>query len=80
MSDSQRLASTIGDELKGFGGVLQCLTCGKELPLDSPSDKLLNGWPKCHGYTMRWWTQRQVDAEEPLRKVAAAALDREGAQ
>lgn len=22
------------------------------------------GWPKCCGYTMRWWTQRQIDAGE----------------
>jgi hypothetical protein len=54
----------IATDLGGFGGVLRCETCRRTSPLGSIGHKLANGWPKCCGYTMRWWTQRQIDAGE----------------
>jgi hypothetical protein len=47
-----------------FGGVLRCETCKRSRPLGSIGYKLDHGWPKCCGYTMRWWTQRQIDEGE----------------
>jgi hypothetical protein len=61
MSD---LADAIGGELRGFGGILRCEQCHREVPLGDVGFKLRDGWPKCHGYTMRWWTARQVEAGE----------------
>lgn len=57
----------ISESLKGFGGFLRCETCGHRLALDDDMDVrdyMRNGWPKHHGQTMRWWTQRQVLARE----------------
>lgn len=54
----------IGDDLKHIGGLLRCTVCGRELALGSVGDKLANGWPKCHGYTMRWVTARQLAADD----------------
>ena len=54
----------IAGDLTGFGGYLRCETCGHRQTLGNVANKLRNGWPKCCGYTMRWWTQRQVDAGE----------------
>lgn len=48
----------VADDLKHFGGHLECLRCGKIKPLGDISDKLKNGWPKCCGYTMRWITNK----------------------
>lgn len=51
--------------LDRLGGYLRCETCRHTLPLGVPSQRVLStGWPSCCGYTMRWWTQRQVDAGE----------------
>lgn len=48
----------------GFGGYLRCETCQRCQPLGDASEHYAKGWPRCCGYTMRWWTQRQVDAGE----------------
>lgn len=50
--------------LDGFGGYLRCETCRRREELGDPGRRLMGlpGWPKCCGYTMRWWTQRQIDA------------------
>jgi len=54
----------IGSELQGFGGHLECQTCGRVASLGNVGGKLRDGWPKCCGYTMRWVTQRQLDERE----------------
>jgi hypothetical protein len=66
MSQS-RLETDLADSVQGFGGILRCDTCQRTEPLGDPGQHLRTGWPKCHGYTMRWWTQRQIDnGEYPL--------------
>jgi hypothetical protein len=51
--------------LNGRGGFLRCETCGASAALGDPAARVLGGgWPKHCGYTMRWWTQRQIDAGE----------------
>ena len=57
---SEAAAATIQD----FGGLLRCTVCGREEPLGNIAGNLRNGWPRCHDLTMRWWTQRQLDAGE----------------
>lgn len=56
----------IGSSLGSFGGFIRCETCGSQAPMsgDRAGRYTRHGWPKCCGYTMRWWTQRQVDAGE----------------
>lgn len=58
------LHGKIASDLAGFGGYLRCETCGHRRVLGDIGGKLARGWPKCCGYTMRWWTQRQIDAGE----------------
>jgi hypothetical protein len=55
-----------GNEMASFGGFLRCETCRRTEGLDGQATGvyLKRGWPRCCGYTMRWWTQRQVDAGE----------------
>lgn len=53
----------IAADLEPFGGILRCTTCGTKRPLGDVAVKLAHGWPKCCGYTMRWVTQRELDAE-----------------
>lgn len=54
----------LGAVLEGFGGVLRCETCHFTVPLRNVAAKLRDGWPRCCGTTMRWWTQRQLDSGE----------------
>lgn len=56
--------NSVYHSLDGFGGILRCEQCGTTKPLGEPSKKLRHGWPKHCGYTMRWWTQRQIDTGE----------------
>lgn len=51
-------------DLTGFGGLLRCTVCGREAPLGDTSEHLRNGWPMCCRYTMRWITQRELDAAQ----------------
>lgn len=44
------------------GGYLRCENCLREEPVEARY--WFDGWPKCCGYTMRWWTARQVEAGE----------------
>ncbi len=50
--------------IQDFGGLLRCTVCGREEPLGNIAGNLRNGWPRRHDLTMRWWTQRQLDAGE----------------
>lgn len=62
---SEKLHTKIGGELARLGGVLRCRACGAERALSSPTQiggYLDSGWPMCHGETMEWLTQRQLDA------------------
>lgn len=61
------LPDSLGETLKGFGGLLRCMTCGREKPLGDPGEKLSEGWPRCCGYTMRWITERQFASGEYQR-------------
>lgn len=58
------LPTPIRQSLSGFGGFLECQVCGSRRPLGDPGSKLERGWPKCCSYTMRWWTQSQIDSGE----------------
>lgn len=44
------------------GGILRCDTCGRWEPVGDARVRLSTGWPRCHGHTMCWWTQSQLDA------------------
>lgn len=60
--------------LSAFGGYLRCEECGHTAPLGDPDARVFGGvgWPKHCGYTMRWWTQRQInDGEVPVVKPFA---------
>lgn len=47
--------------LKKFGGLLRCMTCGREDSLGDPDARVNGeGWPRCCGQTMRWITERQL--------------------
>jgi hypothetical protein len=71
---SATLNDHIGGALSGFGGVLRCETCRRIEPLGDPGQRVTStGWPKCCGYTMRWWTQRQINAGE----MSAPSTERE---
>lgn len=43
---------------------LECMTCGRKKPVGSVGGRLVNGWPKCCGYTMRLFTVREMEAKE----------------
>lgn len=60
------LHGAIGASLGQFGGVLRCETCRTQVHMSAgrAGRYTAQGWPKCCGYTMRWWTQRQIDAGE----------------
>ena len=61
------LHARIANDVGHLGGRLECLVCGRRQNLGDIAHKLRNGWPKCCGYTMRWWTQRQIDSCEAPR-------------
>lgn len=54
----------VAGSVNHFGGIIRCETCGRWEPVGDAGRYMRNGWPKCHVYTMRWWTQRQLDAGE----------------
>lgn len=57
------LGKEVAGALSGFGGYLRCRTCGHSADLGDPGERVTRtGWPKHCGYTMRWWTQRQIDS------------------
>lgn len=58
------IADKVAAAISPFGGYLRCETCTHERPLGDTSYHLAVGWPICCGQTMRWWTQRQIDAGE----------------
>lgn len=61
------IGEAIAPDLRSFGGILRCETCRHMKALGDVGAKFDNGWPKCCGYTMRWWTQRQIDSGEMSR-------------
>jgi len=60
------LHDAIGGSLDQFGGHLRCESCGFGYPMrpGMAGRFTAKGWPRCCGHTMRWWTQRQIDAGE----------------
>ena len=54
----------VAAEIEPFGGFLRCETCRRVEALGETANHLRAGWPRCCGYTMRWWTQRQIAAGE----------------
>jgi hypothetical protein len=56
--------AAISAATQGFGGFLRCEMCGRRRNLGNIARHYRHGWPRCCGYTMRWWTQRQIDAGE----------------
>jgi hypothetical protein len=63
---TQPIREKIGTELTDFGGHLECMECHHVAPLSNVQMALAVGWPKCCGYTMRWWTARQIASGENL--------------
>ena len=66
MTDVTGLHHRIGKDLSALGGYLRCEECGREQALRNIPDKLAQGWPKCHGYTMRWITDKEIAADVTL--------------
>jgi hypothetical protein len=64
---SSAFADRVASSIVPLGGFLRCTVCGRDEPLDHVGHHLDTGWPRCCGYTMRWWTQRQIDAGEVQR-------------
>lgn len=66
MKTNDEIVQGIGGALSGFGGFLRCEVCGRERSLGEAdvSRYLGSGWPRHCGYTMRWWTARQIAANE----------------
>jgi len=65
LADLTRIADDIGADIEALGGLLRCYDCSREIPLE-PGDcgrYLRAGWPKCHGRTMEWVTERQLAKE-----------------
>lgn len=60
---------TYPPNLDRFGGFIRCERCGRTSDLKSgvANQYLEHGWPKCCGYTMRWWTQNQINNGEVTR-------------
>lgn len=64
--NAQKIHSDNGGDLYlQFGGILRCTECGVEHLLNATAIGmyLSSGWPKHCGYTMRWVTQKELDAE-----------------
>lgn len=49
-----------------FGGLLRCTVCGREEPRGDLVSHFATGWPKCHGYTMRWITDSELADEKAI--------------
>lgn len=56
----------IGTSLDQFGGFLRCEVCRRQQDMHKGDAGRYtgHGWPRCCDLTMRWWTQRQIDAGE----------------
>jgi len=59
---------TMANSLADFGGHLECESCGRVEPFGGIAVKLAHGWPECCGYTMRWWTQKELVEREAATK------------
>ena len=59
------LHNKIGSDLAALGGLLRCMHCGYEQPLNAEQigKYLAKGWPEHCGSTMRWITQNNLDEE-----------------
>jgi hypothetical protein len=60
----RNIQEDIGTGLDSFGGFLRCEVCGETRDLNSgdAGRYTSQGWPRHCDLTMRWWTQRQIDA------------------
>lgn len=67
----------IAESVEGFGGLLRCETCGREQSMceGDAGSYLFRGWPRCCGYTMRWWTQRQLDMGEMPKSARGRSVN-----
>ena len=61
---AQGLHERMGNDLAKLGGVLRSNKCGHEqtMTADQIAAYLRRGWPEHCGHTMRWVTQRELDA------------------
>lgn len=59
MKTASEIKNAIADDLKGFGGHLECSVCGYTQSLGNIGANLSEGWPQHHGYMMTWITARQ---------------------
>jgi hypothetical protein len=62
---AKTIHGAIGAELDGFGGYLQCNSCGhkQDMRTGDSGRYLKAGWPTCCTYTMTWVTQNLIDQE-----------------
>lgn len=69
MGRIRAMQESISESLDGFGGFLRCESCdrSRDMRQGDAGYYTAHGWPKCCGLTMRWWTQRQIDAGEVVR-------------
>jgi hypothetical protein len=58
---TQRIIPSLAKTLAGFGDILECQTCKRTRPLGDIGAKLRGGWPECHGQTMCWVTEQQLE-------------------
>lgn len=65
IQNAQELPGKIGKDLEELGGVLRCMKCGYEQPLEEGdcAHYLTHGWKKHCGQTMRWVTARDLRYE-----------------
>lgn len=61
ISSHQREATVLKRMAEGMPPLshLECLECGRREEVGDVSAKLSSGWPVCHGYTMRLFTQAE---------------------
>ena len=59
MTEQEKVINNLADELKDFGGYLECKYCGKKKPLGDIGKYLSSGWEECCGYTMTWITKNR---------------------
>lgn len=50
-------------DLSAASGLLRCPVCSARRHIDQGDVRrfFATGWPACHGLTMTWWTQHQVN-------------------
>lgn len=66
LTTTEGTAVNAAADLDALGGILRCSECGtrKTLSTGDIAGYLEHGWPVCHGFTMTWVTQRELDEGE----------------